>query len=341
MAVLITGVTGFVMSNLAARWLRDEPNGQVVGIDLAAPDDLAARFFAPVRERLHALTGDVRDMSVLGALAENFPITHIVHGAAVTPHAPKGEPGQRDLEYEDPRRVLEVNLLGTIGLLELARHLPALQRFVYVSSGSVYGDSGPATPGTPLPEDGYVDPRALYPISKYASELIVRRYGEMFGFSTVSVRLSGVYGPMDRDTPGRHYRCIPYRVAHLALQGKPIRANTVDGVGDYIHAGDVARALTAILKAPRLRYDTYNIAYGATAMLRELIGYAAELLPGTRYEITGEAEADIVQSPDRSEGRWGAYDIGRLRAEFGWQPRPLRDGFHDYIRWLQDGGLAT
>lgn len=334
MTLLITGAMGFVMSNLALRWLIHEPAARVVAVDLAPPDRMAERFFAPVRDRLLPITGDISAADSLRHIATDYAVSHIVHGAAITPHARTGELASPGLEHAAPRRILEVNLLGTLNMLELARTLPSLRRFIYISSGSVYAESAP-TAQVPLPEDGPVDPRTLYPISKHASELIVRRYGELYGLSTVSVRLSGVYGPMDRDTPGRRLRSVPYRVAHLALAGKPIRANTLDGVGDYIHADDVAQAIVLLLKAHRLRHDVYNVAHGALASLRELIGYAVEVLPATRHEIVGDADADIVQDPRRSTGRWGAYDVSRLHDEFGWGSRPLRDGLQDYIRWLR------
>jgi len=91
--------------------------------------------------------------------------------------------------------------MGTVAALDWARTQPKLRRFVYVSSGSVYRNHGPDRPGEPLPEDGYVMPRRLYAISKFASELITERYAELFGLPIASVRLSSVYGPMDRATP--------------------------------------------------------------------------------------------------------------------------------------------
>jgi UDP-glucose 4-epimerase len=225
--------------------------------------------------------------------------------------------------------------MGTVAVLEWARTLPRLQRFIYVSSGSVYKQHGPDRPGEPLPEDGYVMPRALYGISKFASELISERYGELFGLSAASVRLSSVYGTMDRATASRNFRAVPHRVAHLAVDGvKRVRVNTVDAVGDYIHAEDVGRAIIALLQAQRLRYSTYNVAQGSTATLGELIAWAAEKYPGFHAEITAAEEADILQDPTRLDGMWGAYDISRICLDTGWKPRPVREALHGYLDWI-------
>jgi UDP-glucose 4-epimerase len=83
-------------------------------------------------------------------------------------------------------------------------------------------------------------PRRLYGISKLASDLITERYGDLFGLSTASVRPASVYGPMDRVTATRNMHHVPHRIARLALDGaKRVRVNTLDAVGDYIHAEDV------------------------------------------------------------------------------------------------------
>jgi UDP-glucose 4-epimerase len=221
--------------------------------------------------------------------------------------------------------------------------VPGLQRFIYVSSGAVYKHHGPDRPGEPLPEDGYVMPRTLYGISKLASELITERYGELFGFSTTSVRLASVYGTMDRPTATRSFKHGPNRIAHMAVAGeKRVRVNTLEAVGDYVHVEDVARAIVAVLRLESVRYSAYNIAMGHTTRLGELVKWAAEKYPGFHAEITTAEEADIVQDPTRIDGMWGAYDISRISAETGWRPRPVREALHAYMDWIAiEGDVAT
>ena len=75
-------------------------------------------------------------------------------------------------------------------------------------------------------------PRRLYGISKLASELITERYGDLFGLTTTSVRLSSVYGTMDRVTASRNHRHVPNRIANMAVEGvKRVRVNTLTAVG--------------------------------------------------------------------------------------------------------------
>jgi UDP-glucose 4-epimerase len=335
MTLLVTGATGFVMSVLGRHWLDANPNERLVVLDAAAPDAAALRYFAPVTDRLDIVVADVtRPDTWIGALGKG--ITHIVHGATVTPLS-RGTAAEaaREPEAENPGRIIDVNVMGTVAVLDWARTLPNLSRFIYVSSGAVYKQHGPDRPGEPLPEDGYVMPRRLYGISKLASELITERYGDLFGLSTASVRPSSVYGTMDRVTASRNFRHVPNRIAHLAVQGvKRVRVNTLAAVGDYIHAEDVARAIHCLLRAPTLHYSAYNIAAGVTATVGDLVDWAAQKAPGFHAEIAAAADADILQDAALSDGMWGAYDISRITAETGWKPRPVREALHAYMDWI-------
>jgi UDP-glucose 4-epimerase len=335
MTLLITGATGFVMSVLARHWLERDPDARVIVLDQSEPDDAAIRHFAPVADRLTIVTADLTRPGWETRLAAHA-ITRIVHGATITPlPGAMAAAAQRNPEAEQAARVIEVNLMGTVNLLEWARRQPVLQRFIYVSSGAVYRNQGPDWADEPLPEDGYVMPLGLYGISKFSAELVVNRYAELFGLSAASVRLPSVFGPMDRVTATRNHPHVPNKVAHLALAGRPIRVNTLDGVGDYLHSGDAADAMARLLLAPPLRHRVYNIASGVATTTRELIAYTAELVPGTRAETVPPEQADIVQDPALRGGKWGAYEISRVFNEVGWRPRPVRDALHDYIGWIK------
>ncbi len=318
------------MSVLTRHWLESQPHEHAVVLDAAAADEMATRYFAPVASRLSVVVADVTRPESWREELGRHDITHIVHGATITPVSRVSEP-----ELENPGRIVDVNLMGTVALLDWARALPRLRRFVYVSSGAVYKHHGPDRPGEPLPEDGYVMPRTLYGISKLASELITERYGELFGLSTTSVRLASVYGTLDRPTASRNYRHVPNRVAHMAVSGvKRVGVNSLEGVGDYVHVEDVARAIVALLLLDRVRYCVYNIATGHTTRLGELVAWAAEKCPGFHADVTAAQEADIVQDPTRVDGMWGAYDISRISAEAGWRPRPVREAFQAYMEWI-------
>lgn len=336
MTLLVTGATGFAMSVLGRVWLDADRNARLVILDNAPLDAAAQRYFAPVMDRVNVVVADVTRPESWQAALANRDIRHVVHGATVTPLS-RGTAAEakREPEAEQPARIIDVNIMGTVAVLEWVRAQKQPPRFIYVSSGAVYKHHGPDCPGEPLPEDGYVMPRRLYGISKLASELITERYRDLFGLSATSVRPSSVYGTMDRVTASRNFRHVPNRIAHAALDGtRTLRVNTLDAVGDYLHVEDLAHGIISLLRAPALRYSSYNVAYGATASIRDIVACVAEKVPGFKAEIVAPEQAELLQDPALKDGMWGAYDISRIGAETGWKPRPLRQALHAYMDWI-------
>jgi nucleoside-diphosphate-sugar epimerase len=337
MSLLVTGGQGFVMSHVVKAWALRHTTERIVLLDQQAPDAMAARFFAPIADRLTFVQADIRDHAAWHPLVRAEAIDRIVHGAALTPHAFTDQDGRkRDPEFETPESVIEVNLNGTLAVLALARVQPP-RRLIVVSTGSVYGDEGPTDRG--LPEDGFVSPQTLYGISKYAAELIARRYDELYGLPIVTARLASVFGPMDRLLPSRHVIHAPNRMTALALSGEPIRLNSGEAVGDFISASDVATGLIRLLEADRPRQKVYNLGSGKTVSYQKLAELTTRLIPGSTWSIDPHSP-NVVADPKRRYGQWGAYDTSRLASEFGWAPLALEERLAEYIAWRRKEELA-
>ncbi|MEQ8639715.1 MAG: NAD(P)-dependent oxidoreductase [Alphaproteobacteria bacterium] len=338
MTLLVTGGGGFVMSNLTRKWLEQLPEERAVVLDSGPEDEALNWFFAPVSDRVEYVRGSVLDTALLDQLAARHGFTRIVHGATVTLFAPETPDGKEigNPETDSPDKVLEVNFMGTVRLLELARRCPNLKCFINISSGDVYSDDGPTPPG-PMPEDGWVEPPEFYGISKYAAELTAKRYGKLFGLNVASCRLSGVYGPMDRWRPSRAYQCPPYVAIHRALEGQTVRINAPEAVKDHIYVGDVADAVISLMrKEAAFDHSAYNIALGQAVTLQELLATIQQIIPALRWEVRPESECDIIMNRAHKHGRWGAYDTGRLRSETGWQPRPLHEALAEYVAFIRE-----
>jgi nucleoside-diphosphate-sugar epimerase len=329
--LLATGATGLVMSHVVRCWLDAHPEGRAVAVDLNPPDAAVSAFFQPVSARLEPRVGDVRDADFWDGIARDFAVSHLVHGAAVTSinRMTIQEDGSPDLAGALP--ALDVNIMGTLRVLAWAARQPNLQRCVTVSSGSVYGPEGPS----PLPEDVAVEPDGLYGISKYVGELYTGQAARQFALPALAVRLSGVYGPLDRDTGVRAVTSVPGTLLRTALAGEELRLSGLEARGDYIQAGDVGRAIVALLDCASPSHEIYNIAYGETASLRELAELVTRLVPGAAWRDSEPEEAHLSLDAHPAGGRWGAYDISRLRDDCGWRPRPLEEALAEYRDWLR------
>lgn len=326
MHLLVTGGTGFVMSHVIRQWLERGPDYRVTSVDVFAPDDLLQRFLEPYGGRVSLVEGSVVDRRFWEEELGNLEPDYLVHGAAMTPNRDASEKSQA-------RTVVEVNIQGVLNALEWAREHPSLRRIVHVSTGSIYGDDGP---DGPLPEDGFEErsPDSLYPISKRAGELLALRYRELFELPLAVCRLSSIYGPMDRWTPGRDFQCVPNVIVHRALRGEPIRVAGAEAIGDWLHAADVARGILALLDTNAPDPVTFNIGYGEALSIRALIEATAAVVPGLQWQETEPQRADIVGRPEMRRGGWGAYDNSRL-CSLGWAPMPIATAMADYVDWVR------
>jgi nucleoside-diphosphate-sugar epimerase len=325
--VLVTGGTGFVLSNLVRRLLDAWPEAEIAVLDLDAGNAMARRFFGEPGLRLHLVAGDVRDAALLRGIAERIAITHVVHGATVTHHP--------EIERHDPVRYIGVNLEGTVAVLEWLRTQTGLVRLIHISTGAVYGSPQPGTPFDLQSEAGPFDPPELYAVSKYAAELVVRRYAELFNLPACRVRLSDVFGPMERPTNARRSMSLPWHMMRALIDDRPLRVThrSLQAGGDYISAEDVSQALLRLLTQAHLPYDVFNIAAGQWVSLPEIFAAFVSVAPAFRYEVVSTGDADFDFDPGNRLARYNAYAIARI-SELGWRPRPLEEQFASYLAWV-------
>ena len=320
MATLVTGGTGFVGSNIV-RTLAERED-QVVCFDLNAPGEMVTKYMGPLADRVTFVQGDILSVPDLERAVEGRDISKIVHAAVFT--------GTReDIETGRSREIVDINVAGTANLLDLACGLP-LRRFLYVSSRSVYGEE--RARNEVLKEDGILRPRTLYAGTKYASELLTRRYAELHGFSAVSVRLSSPYGPMERVSGHRAMMSAMYELTRAVVRGEPLRTGDTSVGRDYAYVLDTAAAICAVLDAPSLSHEVYNISAGRRTTLEEVVVALKELRPSIRVEHEpGQTYRNL--DPDSSPV---SLDISRIREDVGFTPAfDLLAGLRSYLEWRE------
>ncbi len=324
MVTLVTGGTGFVGSNIV-RELASRGH-EVVSLDVSPADDLNLRYLGDLQSRVTFVAGSILNPSDLESLRQSYDIEKIVHAAVFTVN-------RVDLETARSRDIVDINVTGTANMLEMARHIGP-QRFIYISSGSMYGMT--RGPDQYFNEDDPSKADTLYGITKAASEAITQRYGELHGWETASLRLSTPYGPMERVTGHRDNMSIPHQWTGRLVRGEPIAIEDSDAGRDFTYVLDIASGIATVVDAPDLPHDRYNITNGVWVTGQQIQDTLKELYPDAiLLEQGAEPVSNVSTSPAR--GPLSGY---RLWRDFGWTPKyDLAAGLSHYVQWRRDSGF--
>jgi len=318
MTVIVTGAAGFIGSHLVDRLLAR--GTRVVGVDSFDP------FYDPAVKRRNLegalasggftlVEADIRDAAGLepavraaggeGAQA----IVHLAAKAGVRP------------SIAEPMLYADVNVNGTVAVLELARRL-GVGRFVFGSSSSVYGNA----PRVPFSEDDAVDaPISPYAATKRAGELICHTYRHLHGLSIACLRFFTVYGPRQR--PDLAIHAFARRMA--AGEAIPLFG---DGTSqrDYTYVDDILDGVEGALAftAREPGFGIFNLGESQTTTLTRLV----ELISGAMG-----VEPRIEWRPPQPGDVERTYaDIGRARRVLGYAPRvPVEEGIPRFVEWFR------
>ncbi|AWB23220.1 NAD(P)-dependent oxidoreductase [Methylobacterium currus] len=309
MSVVILGGAGFVGLNLADALL-----GRRIAVrllDRAPPPPHLLRMLAARPGPLSLDLGDVTDPGSLAASIR--PGTDaVVIAAAVTADAAR--------EAADPGPILAVNLAALVPILEACRRA-GVRRVVNLSSAAAYG----AAHGEILSEDLPARPESLYAVTKFASEAVLARLCGHWGLDGVSVRLSAVFGPFERDTSLRDTLSPQAQIWAAAEAGTPALLPR-PGRRDWLYAPDAAEAVARLIAAERLRFSLYNVSSPATwpvlawgerlAGNRDLVNRGL-VRPGFVCRLAAPGETPTISlHGDRDRP---PLATGRLRDDLGWE----------------------
>ena len=320
MTTLVTGGNGWVPSHLVRRLARR--GERVVSYDLMEPDDLLREFLGDLISQVVFELGDVTDRARLAEVAALHGVTRVVHAAVITP--------RREREEREPARIVEVNLTGTVNALEAARALPRCERFVYVSSGAVWGE----VPGVEtLTEETPSHATTLYGITKHTSERLCLRYAELFDLDVVCLRPANVYGPMERVTPGYAGATQLREMLRIHFAGEPILVNSLAGPYlDWTYVEDIAEGIERAWAARSLPHKVYSLTSGKLASIGDVLAAFERHLPGLRYRQVPEPEANYRVS---GAPPGPVPSNTRMAVDFGWVPgTSLDEGMRDYLAWI-------
>lgn len=306
MKALVTGGSGFIGSNIVKLLVEK-------GHDVTVFDDLSSGYLINIEHLIGKgvdfIRGDVRDRDAVEKAAE---------GADVVFHLAASVGRQRSLD--DPQRDSEVNLIGTINVLEAMRK-NGVPRIVYSSSAAMFGELLTPTIGEDHPQNA----DSPYGVSKLAAEKMILAYAGIYGITGVCLRYFNIYGINQRfDLYGNVIPIFAKRI----YSGEPI---TVYGDGtqtrDFVNAEDIARA-NLIASLSTNGTDVYNLGSGDSVT----INWLAE----TMQKIAG-INVGIVYAPERpadvkhcKANAAKANNVLGFKAEVG-----LEEGLERYLDWYK------
>ncbi len=318
---LITGVAGFIGSNLLEALLKLDQN--VVGLDNFATGhqkNLAQvqAAVSPVQwARFRFEHGDIRDPSTCRTACEG--VDYVLHQAAL---------GSVPRSLEDPLSTHAANNTGFINMLVAARDAKA-KRFVYAASSSTYGDH----PGLPKVEDVIGKPLSPYAVTKLVNELYADVFGRCYGMESIGLRYFNIFGRR-QDPNGAYAAVVPKWVSSM-IRNEPVYING-DGETsrDFCYIDNVIQAnlLAATSTHAEAANQVYNVAVGGRTSLNQL--YEA-IRANLAAKFPHLADAKPVYRDFRAgDVRHSLADISKAQTRLGYAPtHRIHEGLAEAMAW--------
>ena len=288
MKVLVTGGAGFIGSHLVDRLVQE--GNQVIVID-----NLSTGKRKQVNKKAQLYKMDIRSKRIERVFRKERPLI-VVHLAAQM---------NVRLSTEDPVFDAEVNILGTLNLLEHAvKH--GVRKVSFASSGgAVYGEQEVF----PAAESHRTDPLSPYGISKLAGEKYLAYYTNTTGLRHVVLRFGNVYGP--RQEPEGEAGVVAIFSKLMLEGGQPIINGTGKQTRDFVYVDDVVDAIMVTLGEDI--QGTFNVGTGQEATVNECY----EIIK----ELTNSSCKDLYGAAKKGEQFRSVLDVMKLREKFDWDPQ--------------------
>ena len=318
---LITGVAGFIGSNLLETLLKLEQN--VVGLDNFATghrhnlrqiqDAVTPEQWA----RFRFMEGDIRVLDDCRAACDG--VDYVLHQAAL---------GSVPRSLEDPITTNGANIDGFLNMLVAARDAK-VTRFVYAASSSTYGDH----PGLPKSEDVIGKPLSPYAVTKLVNEQYAEVFARAYGFKSIGLRYFNIFGA-HQDPEGAYAAVVPKWTAAM-IENQPVFING-DGETsrDFCYIANTVQAnlLAATAQHPDADHQVYNVAVGDRTTLNDLFEAIRSTLEPRFPHLKGFKPS--YRDFRAGDVRHSLADITKAKTLLGYAPsHRIKDGLLEAMDW--------
>ncbi len=287
MNILVTGGAGFIGSHVADAYVS-------LGHNVFIIDNLSSGSEEFVNPKAKFYKSDIRDANIGDIIAENN-IEIINH------HAAKINLRQSVI---DPQSEADVNILGSVNLLQKGFEA-GVKKVIFASSGgAIYGEDK----ALPVSEERSANPLSPYGISKLTVEKYLYYYKAVHGLEYTALRYANAYGP--RQGTGGESGVVAI-LSDMLLNNKQFVINGDGGqTRDYVYASDIVNANVMVLE--KTNYDVYNVGSGKETTVNEIFSKLNEIAGTSFKEVHGPAK--------KGEQRRSALNYNRIKNELGWEP---------------------
>jgi len=298
---LLTGISGFVGSHLAEELLR---RGWEVGGIAPAGEDLSN--LGSAREGVALMEADLADRQSLESAVSDFPAPVVIHLAAAS------APGR---SFSAPGAFFNVNVMGTLRLLEALRARGAARLILAFGSSQVYG--APGAEARALTEGQSLAPLNPYAASKTACHLLCSQYRAHFAMPITEVRPFNLIGP--RQALGFVLPDFAYQVARIkrGLQEPRLSVGRLSDERDFLDVRDAAEAIADLIEQAEgeLIGQVFHVCSGRPTAVHKLLDL---LLSSAKVEVKIEQDASRLR-PTSTPVNYGSHQ--KITDFTGWQPR--------------------
>ena len=301
MKILVTGGAGFIGSAIV-------PKLQSENHDVFVYDNLSFgnRKFINV-DNDHFFLGDIRDAVTLSKAIEVISPDIIIHLAAV-----------HFIPYcnEHPFESSDINIRGTMNVLQAAKNVKNLTKIIFASTAAVYPISDNS-----VAENDEVRPLDIYGLSKLAGEQLMQKFYLETRIDTICCRFFNAFGPNETNP-----HLIPEIEKQIREGNRTIALGNLTPKRDFIHTYDMANAMLALTKLENVGFDTFNLGRGIEYAVTEVVAEFEKIL-GEKIVI--EVEPARVRKVERLHL---LADVSKLKERTGWEPKwSLNQGIKDLI----------
>ncbi len=278
MKYLVTGGAGFIGSNLVKKLLEMEEDVRILDNFATGKRENVLPYIN--NPHLTVIEGDLRSFHIVRTAVKG--VDYILHQGAL-PSVPRS--------INDPITTNDVNILGTLNILEAAKEF-GVKRVVCASSSSIYGNSETLPKIETMP----VNPMSPYALTKYAQERYCQIYYNLYGLETVALRYFNVFGP-NQDPTSQYSAVIPKFIKFMREDKEPVIYGDGTQSRDFTYVDNVVYANLLACNAEKAAGEVINVACGESYMLLELVKMINEILgKNIKPRFAPERAGDVKHS---------------------------------------------